>query len=168
MHVRDRAPDARLPCLGAVDDLDAAHAFAPKLVGDRQAALSAADDDDVVVDAGARAHPVRRIAPDPALRVARLCFESRGRVGTGRNGGSGLRRGLCQARRSAEAADGNGGCAAEESAPVDPARGLELGAVLSGRVVFLDAFRHVFPRELVCLEHVCLIREAVHREPAGT
>ena len=100
MHARDRAPDAGLPRCGAVDDLDAAHAFAAELIRDRQAALAAADDDDVVVDAGARAHPVGRIAPDPALRVARLLLRvCCGRVGAGRSGGRWLRRGLCQARR---------------------------------------------------------------------
>ena len=132
MHARDRAPDAGLPRCGAVDDLDAAHAFAAELIRDREAALAAADDDDVVVDAGARSHPVGRIAPDPALRVARLLFELPRGVRVRRCGSRRLRSVCASPAVGAEAADGQRGCAAEESAPVDPARRLELRAVLSG------------------------------------
>src|SRR5690606_12956951 len=79
MHSRDRAPDAGSAGIGLVDHLDAADAFALQLIRDRKAALTAADDHDVVIDAVACADPVRGLGTEPALRVARQCVEPLGR-----------------------------------------------------------------------------------------
>src|SRR5688500_10296111 len=110
MHARDVAPDAGIARLGAVDDVDAAHAFALQPVRDGDAALSAADDDDVVIGAGARAYPVCGIAPGPTQRVARLRLKLRSTVRAG-GGGSGfrLRAGLGEAGRGAQAANRESG-----------------------------------------------------------
>ena len=72
MHARDAPPNAGLTRLGLVDDVDSADTFALQAIRDRHPALASADDDDVVVDAGTRAHPVGRVAPGPAQRAARL------------------------------------------------------------------------------------------------
>jgi hypothetical protein len=140
MHARDRSPDAGIAGCGAVDDLDASDAFAFKAVGDRQAALAPADDDDVVVGAGSRPHPVGRVAPDPAQRVLRLRFEPLCGISTNRRR-DGLPFGLRELGCSADAANGQCGCAAKESTPVHLAR-----HSVSTKFVFLfRSIAHVFP-----------------------
>ena len=108
MHARDAAPDTGLTRIGLIDDVDAADAFAPQAIRDRDAALTAADDDDVVVDARARPHPIGRIAPGPTQRAARLRSEltpasARAGLVAGPLGRSGD---LRERGRGAQAADG--------------------------------------------------------------
>src|SRR5262245_46691339 len=122
MHARDAAPDAGLAGCGPIDDSDAADALAPQAVSDREAALAAADDDDVVVDAGARPNPINEIAPDPAQGVLDLLFEVLSRVGELQCRALRLSAERNDLGRGAEATDGQCGRAAKESAPVDPAR----------------------------------------------
>ena len=83
-HARDRAPDAGLAGLGAIDHVDLADSLALERVRDRQAAMAAADDHDVVVGSRARAHPVGGLASGPAQHAGRLRVEFLARVGRGR------------------------------------------------------------------------------------
>src|SRR5690606_8808652 len=93
------------------------------------------DDDDIVVRAGARPDPIRRIASGPALSAARLRFEPIrgigglgfvgrivGGIAAGSGGGTARRGRLRQRGRRAQPADGQGRCTAEEATPVDRVR----------------------------------------------
>jgi hypothetical protein len=137
LHARDRAPDAGLAGGRPIDDRDAAHSFAAQQVGDRKAALAAADDDDVVVDACARPNPIGRIAPDPAHGAFGLFFELLRRVGELRCCATRLSIGRGDLGGEPEAADRQCGGAAKEPASVDLAR---------RRCFFFCWLEHVFPR----------------------
>ncbi len=128
MHPRNVPPDAGLAGLRLVDDLDA-DTLALELVADAKAAVTAADDDHVVIDAGSCADPARGIASAPAQRAGGLRLELLARRG-GRLGRRGA--GLRQRGGRAHAADGKRGRAAEEATAVDSTRGGVRGRVLGG------------------------------------
>src|SRR4029079_17097831 len=113
---------------GAIDHVDLADALAPQRVRDREAAMARAHDHDVVVRSGARAHPIRGVAPGPAQHAARLLVEllARGelRVRRARRRRRTARLGwrLGEHRTRAEAADGERRSAAKKSPAVDSAR----------------------------------------------
>jgi hypothetical protein len=124
-HACDRAPDAGLTGLGAIDHVDLADALALEGVRDRQAAMAGADDHDVVIRAGARAHPIGGFAPGPAQHAGRLFVELLARGRRGRCGWR-TRRSGCRLRE-------HGGCgqaaycercgAAEKTPAVDLVQG---------------------------------------------
>ncbi len=119
VHARDRPPNASLAGLGLVDHVDTADTFAAQAVGDGNAALPAADDHDVVVDARTRANPVGRVAACPAQNSARLRFELLACASAFSRSNRLAARYLCERGRRAQGANGQRRCTVEEAAPVD-------------------------------------------------